>query len=340
MRLQIHQFDLPLEHTFTISHESRTVQPTLILALSDEQGNTGYGEATVTTYYGVSMPKMLAAIERVKAWLSTYTLDSPEAFYAELEQRLPDDSFVRCALDMAANDLWARQHQKPLYQMWGLDPSTVPTTSYTIGIASVEKMIAKMQAKPWPIYKIKLGTTDDLAIIQALRAHTDAVFRIDANTAWSLEQTIDMSKKLQALGVEFLEQPQKATAWQDHKKAMQASVLPIIADESCHTEADVKACAGHFDGINIKLVKCGGLTPARRMIQEAKALGLKVMMGCMTESSVGISAIAHIAPMLDYVDMDGALLLAKDPAKGVIIDAQARLHYTTKAGTGVEIIGF
>lgn len=337
MKIQAFQFDLPLRHTFTISHESRTVQPTLIIQLQDENGYVGYGEATVTLYYGVTMEKMLAAVEKARSWVEPYQLEQPESFYAELEQRLPEDSFVRCALDQAANDLWARRHGKPLYEMWGLNPADAPTTSYTIGIASVPEMIAKLAEKPWPLYKIKLGTDHDLDIIRALRQHTKATFRVDANTAWTPEQTIEYSHELKALGVEFIEQPQKADAWEAHRMAQAGSVLPIIADESCHVEADVARCAGHFDGINIKLTKCGGLTPARRMIAEARRLGLKVMMGCMTESSVGISAIAHIAPMLDYVDMDGALLLAKDPAQGVVIDEQAKLHYAALPGTGASL---
>jgi len=337
MQVKVFQFDLPLQHTFTISHESRTVQPTMIIRLRDEQGFEGYGEATVTTYYGVSMAGMLAAVERVRPWIATYAFTDPESFYAELEQRLPADSFVRCALDMAANDLWARRHSKPLYEMWGLDPAKAPTTSYTIGMAPLPEMVAKLQEKPWPIYKVKLGTDHDLEIIRTLRSHTDATFRVDANTGWTAEQTIAYAHELKALGVEFIEQPQKADAWADHRKALAESVLPIIADESCHTEADVARCANHFDGINIKLVKCGGLTPARRMIKEARTLGLKIMMGCMTESSVGISAIAHIAPLLDYVDMDGALLLAKDPGQGVVIDDKAKLHYAERPGTGVVL---
>jgi len=337
MQLEIHLFDLPLRHTFTISHESRTVQPTLIVELKDKKGFSGYGEATVTTYYGVTMEGMLASIEKIRPWLEGYILDTPIAFYAELEQRLPNDSFVRCALDMAANDLWARQNGKPLYAMWGLNPLDAPTTSFTIGMAPIDEMISKMQEKPWPIYKIKLGANDDLMIVKRLREHTDAVFRVDANTAWNAEQTIQMSKSLRNLGVEFIEQPQKADAWIDHKIALQASVLPIIADESCHIEADVAKCAGHFDGINIKLVKCGGLTPAMRMIKEARQLDLKIMMGCMTESSVGISAIAHISPLLDYVDMDGALLLAEDPATGVVIDDNAKLHFSDVLGTGAGL---
>jgi L-alanine-DL-glutamate epimerase-like enolase superfamily enzyme len=337
MQLLIHTFDLPLRHTFTISHESRTIQPTLIVELQDDEGHQGFGEATVTTYYGVSMESMQTALNRIRPWIESCKLTSPEAFYMELEERLPNDSFVRCALDMAANDLWARQQGQPLYALWGLDPDTTPTTSYTIGIAPLPEMIAKLQEKPWPIYKIKLGTDHDLDIIRALREHTDATFRVDANTAWTAAQTIAYAPILRDLGVEFIEQPQKADAWADHRTALAGSVLPIIADESCHVEADVARCAGHFDGINIKLVKCGGLTPARRMIAEARNLGLKVMMGCMTESSVGISAIAHIAPLLDYVDMDGALLLAADPAEGVIIDDTAKLHYAARPGTGARL---
>lgn len=339
MKVTVHQFNLPLRHTFTISHESRTVQPTIILQLEDDNGYVGFGEATVTLYYGVTMEKMLTAVERVRPWLEQYQLEHPEAFYAELEQRLPDNSFVRCALDQAANDLWARRHGKPLYEMWGLNPANAPTTSFTIGIAPIPEMIEKLKEKHWPLYKIKLGTDHDLDIIRALREHTAATFRVDANTAWTPTQTIENSHTLKVLGVEFVEQPQKADAWDDHRTALTGSVLPIIADESCHVEADVARCAGYFDGINIKLTKCGGLTPARRMIAEARRLGLKIMMGCMTESSVGISAIAHIAPLLDYVDMDGALLLAKDPARGVVIDDEAKLHYASEVGIGANLRG-
>ncbi|RMG73650.1 MAG: dipeptide epimerase, partial [Bacteroidetes bacterium] len=216
-------------------------------------------------------------------------------------------------------------------------PTQAPTTCYTIGMASISEMVAKLQEKPWPIYKIKLGTDHDLDIIRALRAHTDATFRVDANTAWTAAQTIEYAPILRDLGVEFIEQPLKADRWSEHQQVRAKSVLPLIADESCHVEADVARCAGHFDGINIKLMKCGGLTPARRMIAKARELGLKIMMGCMTESSVGISAIAHIAPLLDYVDMDGALLLAEDPAEGVAIDEQAQLHFPDRPGTGVRL---
>ena len=159
----------------------------------------------------------------------------------------------------------------------------------------------------------------------------------DANCAWTAEETIFNAPQLKDLGVEFLEQPLKADDWKGMEKVMHHSVLPIIADESCIVEADVDKCALHFSGINIKLTKCGGLTPALRMIKKAKALGLKVMVGCMTESTVGISAVAQLIPQLDYVDMDGALLLKQDIADGILIQKDASLIFPTLGGTGVTL---
>jgi L-alanine-DL-glutamate epimerase-like enolase superfamily enzyme len=173
--------------------------------------------------------------------------------------------------------------------------------------------------------------------VKELRQHTDAVFRVDANCAWGVEETIENSRQLKPLGVEFIEQPMRADDMEGMKEVYQRSELPLIADESCITEADVAKCHGYFHGVNIKLTKCGGLTPARRMIAEAKSQGMKVMVGCMTESSVGISAIAQLLPLLDYVDMDGALLLSKDIASGVTID-YGKVNYSEVNGTGVTLI--
>jgi L-alanine-DL-glutamate epimerase-like enolase superfamily enzyme len=237
---------------------------------------------------------------------------------------------------MAYNDLYARKKGRKLYDLWQYTTENNPLTNYTIGIDSIEKMVSKMKELPWPIYKIKLGTHEDIAIVKELRKHSDAIFRIDANCGWGVEETIKNAIELKNIGVEFLEQPLKADDWEGHAHVYKESVLPIIADESCIIEADVAKCHQHFHGVNIKLVKCGGLTPARRMIQEAKKLGLKTMVGCMTESSVGISAIAHLLPQLDYVDMDGPLLLAEDIAQGVSI-VDGKVGYTTVNGTGVVL---
>jgi L-alanine-DL-glutamate epimerase-like enolase superfamily enzyme len=199
-------------------------------------------------------------------------------------------------------------------------------------------MVAKMNEFPgWPIYKIKLGTDRDLDIVCELRKHTTATFRVDANCGWTADQTIEFAPRLKDLGVEFIEQPLPRDAWHQMHRVKAESALPIIADESCIQEGDVRVCANCFHGINIKLVKCGGLTPARRMIAEARRLGLSVMVGCMTESSVGISAIAQLLPLLDYVDMDGAVLLAEDIADGVRLD-HGRCIYPDRPGNGVTLL--
>jgi L-alanine-DL-glutamate epimerase-like enolase superfamily enzyme len=197
-------------------------------------------------------------------------------------------------------------------------------------------MVAKMKELPWPIYKIKLGTQEDIAIVKALREHSNAIFRIDANCGWGVDETITNSIELKKLGIEFLEQPLPAGDWEGHKEVFKHSALPVIADESCIKEEDVAKCHHHFHGVNIKLAKCGGLTPGRRMIQEAKRLGLRTMAGCMTESTVGISAIAQLLPELDYVDMDGPLLLSEDIARGVSMEF-GKINYADGNGTGVQL---
>jgi len=335
MIISLKKYILPLKHTFNISRESRDFQDSLIVGLSLD-GKTGYGEATANPYYNITMESMLAEINGIRKEIETFNFTKPEIFHQFLiEKGL--SNFSICALDIAAHDLYGKILGKPLYEIWGTTIDKYPTTNYTVGIASIEKMVAKMQETPWPIYKIKLGTDEDVAIVKELRKHSDAIFRIDANCAWTAEETIYNAPQLKALGVEFLEQPLNAVNWEGMKQIMHHSILPIMADESCIVETDVEKCALHFSGINIKLTKCGGLTPALRMIKEAKNLGLKVMVGCMTESTVGISAIAQLLPQLDYVDMDGALLLKEDIADGVIIKKDAKLIFPTLGGTGVTL---
>ncbi|GGW30521.1 dipeptide epimerase [Arenibacter certesii] len=299
-------------------------------------GKIGYGEATANPYYGVTFETMQCEIEDIRQEIEQFNLQTPEAFHAFLSSKNLSN-FAVCALDLAANDLYGKLMGKPLYQLWQTDNSTYPITNYTIGIGTIEKMVAKMKEVPWPIYKIKLGTEHDVEIVRELRKHTDAIFRVDANCAWNADQTIEYAPQLKELGVEFLEQPLKAEDWVGMKKVLQHSVLPTIADESCIVEGDVEKCGSHFSGINIKLTKCGGLTPARRMITKAKSMGLKVMVGCMTESTVGISAIAQLIPQLDYVDMDGAMLLREDIADGVIIGEHGKVIFPSLGGSGITL---
>ncbi len=335
MQLALKKYKLQLKHTFSISRESHDFQDSLIIGLSLD-GCTGYGEATSNPYYQISVESMILEIENIHDELETFEFTTPVLFY-EFLQKKELTNFAICALDLAAHDLYGKLLDKPLYQIWGTTLDNLPVTNYTIGIAPIQEMVAKMQETPWPIYKIKLGTDNDVAIIKELRAHTEAVFRIDANCAWSAEETIYNAPILKDLGVEFLEQPLKANDLEGMEKVMLHSVLPIIADESCIVETDVAKCGLHFNGINIKLTKCGGLTPALRMIKTAREMGLKVMVGCMTESTVGISAIAQLLPQLDYVDMDGAMLLKKDIADGVRLSANAQTIFPSTAGSGIRL---
>ncbi len=336
MQVQLKKYTLGLKHTFSISRESHDFQDSLVVGLS-YNGETGYGEATANPYYKITVESMMQEIKNIETAISTFNFTTPELFHQYLVGKKLTN-FAICALDLAAHDLYGKLNGKPLYELWGTNIQKYPTTNYTIGIASIDKMVAKMKEKPWPIYKIKLGTDKDVVIVKELRKHTDAIFRIDANCAWTPEETIHNAPILKDLGVEFLEQPLKADNWEGMEKVMHNSVLPIIADESCIVESDVEKCALHFTGINIKLTKCGGLTPALRMIQKGKELGLKVMVGCMTESSVGISAIAQLLPQLDYVDMDGAMLLKEDIAKGVQIKNDGTVVFPKTNGSGITLL--
>lgn len=346
MNLTLHRFELPCRHPFTISRGTTTVQRTLIVEL-EQDGASGYGEAPETAYYGATMENVQAVLERVRPQIEAATLHDPAEFWETMCPLLRGDgnageptpaTFPQCALDAAAHDLWGKLRGAPVWKLWGLSPDNNPPTDYTIGIDPLDVMVAKLDEFPgFPVYKIKLGTPDDLAIVRRLREHTDAVFRVDANCAWSAEETVRNSHELKQLNVEFIEQP-LPPGDPDMSRAYRDSELPLIADESCQVERDVDKCDHeYFHGINIKLPKCGGLTPARRMIARARQLDLKVMVGCFTESSVGISAIAQLLPLLDYADMDGTLLLAEDIATGVTID-RGRVMYPKVNGCGVRLI--
>ena len=338
IQLKIHLFTLVLKQKFTISYHSRDTQNTLIVEL-EKDGIKGFGEATENSYYQVSTDDMIHQIESVREIIEMYEWKDPNTFYNILQQTHKLSSFALCALDMAFYDLFTKIIGKPLYKFLGLDISApLIHTNYTIGLDSIEVMKQKMRDTPWDIYKIKLGTTQDINIIKELRNCTSAIFRVDANGAWGKEETIANSRLLAALGVEFIEQPMQAETLEEMEIVYKNSELPIIADESCVKEEDVSTCHKKFHGINIKLTKCGGITPALSMIKKARALDLKVMVGCMTESTVGISAIAHLVPLLDYVDMDGALLLKEesDPANGVQITSK-KIIYPDVNGTGVTL---
>lgn len=336
MQLFLHTHALQLRHTFRIAHGARDFQDTMIVGLKEDD-LIGLGEATATAYYGLSVGQMVVTLERLRPIIENTPFETPEQFWETMSPHLEGHPFEQCALDVAAHDLFGRMHGVPLYQQWGLSIENNPMTNYTIGLGSIEEMVAKVQEMPWPLYKIKLGKEgNDLEILRELRKHTNAVFRIDPNTGWTAEQTLDYVPELIKLGVEFIEQPLPPDDWKGQRLLYEKCPLPLIADESCQREADVERCHGYFHGINIKLVKCGGITPARRMIQKARERDMRVMVGCMTESTVGVSAIAHLLPMLDYVDMDGPLLLREDIAEGVQMK-EGKIYYADAPGTGARL---
>ncbi len=336
MEIKFHCFNLELKDTFRISYGSRNFQPSLVMEVLYD-GYSGYGEAAATSYYGITVEKMIAEIKEVETLVNENIDLTPEELWEITNPHIRENSFAQCALDIAIHDLYGKRKDLPLYKLWGLTQKNYPVTSYTIGIDSVEKMAQKIKDFPWPLYKIKLGTEEDIFIIKELRKHTSSVFRIDANAAWKADETIENSKILKGLNVEFIEQPLAVNDFEGMKEVYEKSALPVIADESCYKESDIEKCKGCFHGVNIKLTKCGGLTPAKRMITAAKKAGMKVMVGCMTESTVGISAIAQLLPLLDYVDMDGALLLKEDIADGVKI-CKNGVHFPARNGTGANLL--
>lgn len=337
MKVRYWPFNLKFRHPFTISKGTKTHQPTLVVEL-EHFGITGYGEAPAIAYYNIPVDKMIADLETKKAMVEKFAFTDPDRYWHYLHHLFPQNPFLVCALDIAAWDIYGKMKNKPLYQLWQGDISKNPVCDYTIGIDSIGKMVSKMKETPWPIYKIKVGTADDIAIVRALRENTDATLRVDANAAWDLETALQLIPQLKELGVELVEQPLAKDNWEGMKKLYTVSSLPLYADESCVFESDVARCVEHFHGINIKLTKCSGITPARRMISQAHELGMKVMVGCMNESTIGSAAIAHLLPFIDHVDMDGPLLLEQDLATGITYD-YGKISYSNDPGLGIIYTG-
>jgi L-alanine-DL-glutamate epimerase-like enolase superfamily enzyme len=327
---------LAFRHPFTISKGTKTHQPTFVVEL-EWKGIRGYGEAPAITYYGISVERMAADLEAKRPMLERFALTDPERYWHFLHHLFPGNSFLVCALDMAGWDLFGKLRGQPLYQMFGLDPATSPVTDLTIGIDTVEKMQQKVLETPWPVYKVKAGMEGDLEKLVGVRSVTNAVLRVDVNGGWDLPRAERMIPLFKDLGVELVEQPLSISSKEESAALKAVSPLPVIADESCVSEGDVDACAAGFHGVNIKLTKCGGITPARRMIARARQLGMSVMLGCMCESSIGTAAMAHLAPAVDHLDADGPLLLSEDLASGLTYH-DGRLLPSGRPGLGIDLM--
>jgi L-alanine-DL-glutamate epimerase-like enolase superfamily enzyme len=329
--------ELPFRHPFTISKGTKTHQPVFLVSL-EWNGLRGYGEAPAISYYQIPVEQMAADLQAKSAFVGKFALTDPERYWHYLHHLFPRNPFLVCALDMAAWDLFGKIRKKPLYALFGIDHPRGVVTDYTIGIDETDRMIDRIREKAWPVYKVKVGTEGDMERLTAMRSATDAPFRVDANAGWTLEQARKKIPTCASLGVELVEQPLAKDDWEGMKTLFPESPFPLFADESCVSESDVAKCAGHFHGINIKLTKCGGITPARRMIRDARSRGMKVMLGCMNESSLGTAALAHLAPLADYLDADGPLLLDRDLATGIDYLADGSIRIPDRPGLGIDLI--
>lgn len=316
LRLDYKSYDFPFEYPFAISKGIKTHQPSLVVTLS--MGNvTGYGEATAISYYGVTVAAMIEELERGRNVIERYALISPERFWHFLHHLFPGNNFLVSALDMAAWDIWARLKRQPLWKLLGFEWNRVPATDYTIGITAPEEIPERIKEKPYPIYKLKVGSEHDLQALEILRKNTDAIIRVDANEAWTLETAKYIGPYLEKWKIELIEQPLHRDDTDGLKILRTISKIPIIADEACRDEKDLPTCLDLHDGINIKLSKCGGITPALRMIKIIQQAGKKVMLGGMCENTVGATALANLLPAADYADIDGPLLLTEPIGSGL-----------------------
>lgn len=326
IELKFYPYELKLNHAFNLATMSRTVTPGVQVELRLDS-LTGYGEASMPPYLGESVESVMSFLERV----DPARLSDPfqfEAIHQYLDSLAPGNRAAKAAVDIALHDLTGKMMGRPWYQIYGLDPALAPCTSYTISNDSPEVLARKMaEAEPYRIWKVKMGVPGDRELIETIRRHTSRPLCVDANQGWKTrEEALENILWLAERNVMFVEQPMAKTDLEGHRWLKERSPLPIIADEAVQTSADVLALADAYDGINIKLMKSGGLHDAYKMAIMARLLGLKVMVGCMTETSCAVTAAAQLAPLADWVDLDGNLLIANDPFDGLrIVDGKVIL---------------
>jgi len=327
--------ELATRHPFLIARGGQAVHNTVWVRVRDRDGLVGWGEAAPTSYYGETPETVLAALNVYAAQLPADPFDL-EAAERALEHALGVNPAARAGLSTALHDLIGKRLGVPLHRLWGLDPAKTPISTFTIGLDTPDKMRAKViEAEPYPVLKVKLGTNRDQEILRTIRSATDKELRADANCGWTRKQAIRMLPVLEEFGVTVLEQPLPAHDRDGLAMVTGASHIPVIADESCLVATDIPPLVGAVDGINIKLAKCGSLREALRMIAVARAHGLMVMVGCMIESSIAITAAAHFTPLVDLADLDGAALLAADPFAGATIE-RGRIVLPSGPGLGVR----
>lgn len=337
MKLSAEYLDLKLRHTFTIARSSSDYANNVLLRLRDGR-HEGLGEAAPQRYYGQNQAGCRRTLLKMGACLKDADPFDLERVLDGLAKRFPKEPSARAAVDMALHDLIGQRTGLPLWKYWGLDAAKTPQTSFTIGIDTLAMVRKKLEeAERFPVLKIKLGVQGDMEIVKEVRRLCPKkTLRVDANCGWSVKDAIAKAKILEKLGVEFIEQPVPPGQNAKLKRIQERIGLPLMADESSLTPDDIPPLRGCVKCINIKLVKCGGLRDALKMIHTARACGLKIMVGCMIESSVLITAAAHLTPLVDYADLDGNVLISNDPFDGVKLDRNAKLLLPNRAGLGVR----
>jgi L-alanine-DL-glutamate epimerase-like enolase superfamily enzyme len=333
--MEAEYLELRTRHPFIIARGGQSDYRTIWVRLRDGDGCEGWGEAAPSRFYGETAETVLAALNvYVEALPSDpFDLEETERRWAST---LRVNASARAALSAALHDLIGKRLRLPVYRLWGLDPAKAPRSTFTIGLDTPERMRFKVgEAAEYPILKVKLGTDRDVEILRTIREATDKEIRVDANCGWTVKQSIGMLPVLQEFGVTLLEQPLPPDQIDGLAEISRRATIPVVADESCRTAEDIPPLVGAVDGINIKLAKCGSLREALRMIAVARAHGMMVMVGCMIESSLGITAAAHCTPLVDIVDLDGAALLAADPFVGARIDG-GQVALPDGPGLGVQ----
>jgi L-alanine-DL-glutamate epimerase-like enolase superfamily enzyme len=335
MKFRYKPYELHLKHVFTLASGSRSTTPVMLTEI-EYDNIIGYGEASMPPYLGESHASAGQFLSKVD--LSKFS--SPfliEDIVQYIDKIAPGNYAAKASVDIALHDLVGKLMNQPWFRIWGLNPENTPNTSFTIGIDKPEVVKEKVnEALPYKILKVKLGQGNDKEMIEAVRSVTDKPLCVDINQGWTeRSKALEMIHWLKEQGVVFVEQPMNKNSVDDNAWLTQNSPLPVIADEAIQTIADFKKIQGAYSGINIKLMKCGGMHAAYNMAGMARALGMKVMIGCMTETSCAVSAAAQLSPLVDWADLDGNLLIDNDIFEGVTV-VNGKITLNDKAGIGVS----
>ena len=333
--LRFRPYTLEMHHVFTVASFSRSTTPVILTELEYE-GITGYGEASMPPYLGESQQSVASFLHQVDLSAFSSPFQTAEIL-SYIDQIAANNTAAKASLDIALHDLLGKIMQQPFYKIWGLNPDLIPPTSFTIGIDSQPMIRQKVEeAKDFKILKVKLGLDTDKMIIETIRSVTDVPLCADVNQGWKdKQQALEMAHWLKERNVVFLEQPMPKEMIDENAWLTERSPIPTIADEGCQRLVDVPKLKDVYTGINIKLMKCTGMREAKQMAELARSLEMKVMLGCMTETSCAISAAAQLAPLVDWADLDGALLISNDLYQGMQVQ-QGRCLLPERPGIGIQ----